>query len=200
METPPATANEKISRLKRLFRLAVMRGRLDANPFRHLGRIKVPARKVRVYSDAECYRLLDAARDATGPVDWALLITVALATAERRGEVLNTTWSDIDFGKLTISVSPKPDTPQTWEWRIKDSERRTLPPTQEVADLPASRRRKRPTLDPYVFIPTDRYGVIQQRRRGKHGTMEHSRLPLNNFGRSFRDLLKKAEIETGGIP
>ena len=82
-------------------------------------------------------RLLDAAGEPgrMDTPDWELLIVSALSTAMRRGELLNTTWADIDFEKLTISVSPKGDTKHTWEWRIKDSERRTLPLTTEVAEL-----------------------------------------------------------------
>lgn len=59
----PATANKKIGCLKRLFQLAVVRGRLDENPFRFVRHIKVPARQVRIYSDAECTRLLAAAKE-----------------------------------------------------------------------------------------------------------------------------------------
>ncbi len=193
----PATANKKIGSLKRLFQLAVVRGQLDENPFHYLSRVKVPARKVRVFSDEECNRLLDAARVTPGPVDWELLVAVALATAERRGELLNTTWSDVDFGKLTISVSPKQDTQHTWEWQIKDAERRTLPLTQEVADLLALKRREQPTLHPYVFIPTDRCRCIQERRRQKQWTTADGRCPVNNFNRGFRALLERAGIEKG---
>jgi len=45
----------------------------------------------------------------------------------RRGELLNTTWQDIDFERKTIDVAPKEDTKETWEWHIKDTDRRTLP-------------------------------------------------------------------------
>ena len=44
---------------------------------------------------------------------------------------LNTTWRDIDFAHMKIDVSPKRGREDTWEWHIKDTERRTLPLTTE---------------------------------------------------------------------
>jgi len=43
--------------------MAVVRGQLDENPFRFVRHIKVPTRQVRIYSDAECTRLLVAAKE-----------------------------------------------------------------------------------------------------------------------------------------
>jgi integrase len=57
---------------------------------------------------------------------------MALGTGMRRGELLNTTWRDIDFARMTVDVSPKKDREDTWEWHIKDTERRTLPLTAEL--------------------------------------------------------------------
>jgi len=33
----------------------------------------------------------------------------------RRGELLNTTWKDIDFERKTIDVAQKRKTPEIWE-------------------------------------------------------------------------------------
>jgi integrase len=195
----PATANKKIGSLKRLFQLAVRRGQLAENPFRHIQHIKVPTRKVHVYTDAECRRLLDAAATPWRPdsLDWELLIAVALSTAMRRGELLNTTWADIDFERLTITVSPKLETTHTWEWRIKDSERRRLPLTTDVAELLKTRRAAQTQLRPYVFIPPSRYPSIEERRQQGKWTLEDGRCPVNNFDRGFRALLERAAIENG---
>jgi len=35
-------------------------------------------------------------------------------------------WADIDFGEMAIDVTPKENTDETWEWKIKDTDRRTL--------------------------------------------------------------------------
>jgi len=198
----PATANKKIGCLKRLFQLAVVRGQLDENPFRYVRHIKVPARKVRVYNDQECTRLLNAASvpSRIDSPDWALLVVIALCTAMRRGELLNTTWADIDFDRLMISVSPKQNTTHTWEWRIKDSERRTLPLTNEVVELLRARRTGQTKLHPYVFISPARYECIQRLREQGKWTVRHGRCPVNNFDRGFRTLLEPGRDRTRRIP
>ena len=110
-----ATVNKKISGVKRLFQLSVARGQLEKNPFQHVPRPKVPRRKVHVYADEECDRLVRSAKEFfyhsnwSPCVPWDLLIVVALCTGMRRGELLNTTWWNIDFDRQTIDVSPKKD-------------------------------------------------------------------------------------------
>lgn len=192
-----AMTNEMVTSLKRLFQLAVIRGQLAPNPFRYIQRMKVPARPMRVFGDDECSRLLAAARESgrVDAPDLESLIIVALCTAMRRGELLNTTWADIDFDKLTISVSPKQNTAYTWEWRIKDSEHRTLPLTREVADLLMARRTTRTTAHPYVFIIPPRYQAIQACRDAGAWSLRDSRRPVNNFNRGFDTILKRAGIE-----
>ena len=71
-------------------------------------------------------------RNLEKSVKWDLIITVALATAMRRAELLNCTWADIDFDAQTIEVNPKQNTKDTWEWLIKDSDQRNLPLTEEI--------------------------------------------------------------------
>lgn len=75
---------------------------------------------IHIYNDAECERILKAAGDfiqdakADRMVRWDLLILVTLCTGLRQGELLNSTWSDIDFDEQTITVTPKDDLPETW--------------------------------------------------------------------------------------
>jgi integrase len=38
---------------------------------------------------------------------WDLLVIVALSTAMRRAELLNCTWTDIDFEKQVINITAK---------------------------------------------------------------------------------------------
>ena len=38
----------------------------------------------------------------------------------------------MDFETKTIEVSPKSDIEETWEWQSKDTDRRTLPLTEEL--------------------------------------------------------------------
>lgn len=195
----PATARKKVGNLKRLFQLAVQRGQLDENPFQYLRRPKVPKRPIHIYSEDECIRLINAAKDPSvgGRLRWDLLIQIALCTGMRRGELLNTTWRDVDFAGQKIHVSPKKDTLHTWEWNIKDTDRRTLPLPEELIQLLAEYQAEHPVGYPYVFVPPFRYDHIQGLRKKDKWTTRHGNSPLNNFGRSFKAILRRAGIETG---
>jgi integrase len=53
----------------------------------------------------------------------------------RKSELLNLTWSDVDFAEMTVEVAPKENTDETWEWKIKDTDRRSLPLIEGVDQL-----------------------------------------------------------------
>lgn len=194
----PATAAKKLRHLKRLFQLAVDRKQLDENPLWCIKMPKAPKKKVETYTPDECKRILKAARDMKDSVRWDLLIIVALTTAARRGELLNAVWGNIDFEKKTIEVSPKRNTPETWRWDIKDTERRTLPLTEEAVVLLAEHQAGRPSGYPYVFVPPARYDKIQRLRGRDKWSVSDSRLKvINNFGRQFGKILKRAAVREG---
>ena len=196
----PATVAKKIRHLKRLFQLAVDRDQLEVNPLRRLKQPRSPKRKVRVFSDEECRRLVLAAeqyeQESRHCLPWAILIRVALCTAMRRRELLNTTWRDIDFENMTIDVAPKKETQHTWEWHIKDTDRRILPLTPEVVKLLVEHQDKQPTGYPYVFIPADRYDHNQTQRKAGKWKLEHGVCPVNNFTRRFQTVLALGGIES----
>jgi integrase len=95
----PATVAKKLRSLKRMFQLAVERKQLDENPFRYVKLPRVPKQKIRVYTSEECDRLVKVASDVQDEslLEWDLVITLALTTGMRKGELLNLVWSDIDF-------------------------------------------------------------------------------------------------------
>lgn len=195
----PATVTKKLQQLKRLFQLAVNRKQLDENPFKTIEFPKTSQRKVETYTTDECSRILRAAcsQQSKGGVRWDLLITVALTTAMRKSELLNTVWSDIDFDAKTIDVSPKKDSAETWCWLIKDTERRTLPLTEEIVAVLAEHQNEQPEGYPYVFVPLYRYDRIQQLRQQDKWSLSDSRLKVvNNFRRKFKKILKRAGVKS----
>lgn len=195
-----ATAAKKLRHLKRLFQLARERGQLDDNPLRWVKQPKGPKKKVHVYTPDECSRLKKAAQQYQQEkpyLEWELLIRMALCTAMRWGELLNLTWRDIDFGNMTAEVAPKDDTDDTWEWRIKDTDRRMLPLTEEVTMLLANLQGCQPEGCPYVFVPVERYEHIQKLRRQGKWSVELGRCPINNFNRQFKVILTIAGIKEG---
>jgi integrase len=200
----PATVTKKLKHLKRLFQLAVNRKQLEENPFKHIDMPKVRKKKIRIYSDAECQRMMKAAQQYCREWNleccpqWDLLIIVALITAMRRAELLNCTWHDVDFEEQVINITPKEDTKHTWRWDIKDTDERTLPLTDEVTQLLVDHQAKQPEGYPYVFVPVSRYDFIQNLRGKGEWKYSDSRLKVvNNFTRQFEKILKSANVKKG---
>lgn len=199
----PATVGKKLRHLNRFFQLAIYRGQLEENPVRQVRRPRVPRQEIHIFNDDECLRLVRAAEDhfatqsgknRTQPITWPLLIRTGLCTGMRRGELLNTTWHDIDFEKKVISVAPKADTKSTWEWHIKDTDRRTLPLIDGLVDLFAKHQAEQPEGCTYVFVPVARYDYIQKLRKRGEWSVERGKNPINNFDRQFRTIRKRAGI------
>jgi len=193
------TANKKVRTVKRVFELAVLRGFLEVNPFRHLRGGRVPQQEIHVYSEDECHRLLKAAREFDDPegVNWELLIALALSTAMRCGELLNLVWRDVDFEQQIVKVSPKLAADKTWVWFVKDAERRTLSLTGDVLNIFLQHHEKQPEGSVYVLVPACRYEHIQQRRKGGKWSEQDGRIPINNFTRRFSRILERASIDSG---
>ncbi|MCP4713032.1 MAG: site-specific integrase [Planctomycetes bacterium] len=195
----PGTTRKKIVTLKRLFNLAVQRGQLEINPLQYVSKPKVAEGEIHVYRDQECQRMVKVAQDLKmgKSYRWDILILTALCTGMRRGELLNTTWRDIDFAGQKINVSPKEDTEHTWAWRIKDTDRRRLPLTDEVIQLLVEHQADQPEGHPYVFVPPRRYDKIQKARRQGQWTIRQGQCPLGNFRSQFLRILAHASIDQG---
>jgi len=199
------TVAKKLRHIKRVFTLAVNRKQLDDNPLQYIAMPKSTKKKVHIYTDAQCQRIEKAAQEYTlewnqeKSVKWDLIITVALASAMRRAELLNCTWADVDFDAQTIEVNPKENTKDTWKWLIKDSDHRTLPLTEEIVQMLVDHQAQQPEGYPYVFVPPARYDYIQNVLRPKGTwTLSDSRLKVvNNMKRSFDKILRKAGVKTG---
>ena len=194
------TVTKKVKHLKRVFQLAEDRGQLERHPLRKLRPPKVAKRKVRVFTDQECDELCKAARqyeEKGRPVKWELLIRMCLATGMRRGELMNTTWRNIDFANMTVDVSPKLDRTDTWEWHIKDTDHRTLPLTADLVKMLVELQMSQPEGNPYVFVPMARYEHIQELRRTRQWTIEKGRSPLSKFCHHFNNIRRRAGIGSG---
>ena len=197
----PATVAKKLRSLKRLFQLSVERKQLDENPFRYVKVPKTPRQKIRIYTAAEIDRMLRSAStlQKESILEWDLIITLALTTGMRRSELLNLVWHNVDFGEMTIEVSPKMDTHETWEWKIKDTDRRFLPLVEDVARLLIDLQGRRPEGYPYVFVPPNRYDHIQQALRpsGRWTLLNAKDTVVNNFWRQFEMIRLKANVDKG---
>lgn len=194
----PATVAKKVRSIKRIFQLAIDRGQLDKSPLARIKQPRTPKKKIRTYTDDECRRILRTSGEYSKLVRWDIMIILALSTGMRKGELLNAVWSDVDFDAQTIDVQDKEDTKNTWEWRIKDSDYRTLPLTEEVVSLLVDFQASQPEGYPYVLVPPSRYDHIQRLRKiGKWKFTNARNKVINNFSRQFNSIRTKAGVKKG---
>jgi integrase len=189
-----ATVIKKLKCVKHIFQLAVDRGQLEYNLLKRVKAPKAPKKKIEVYTPDECSRMIRVAGESKCSLRWDMLIALAVETGMRKNELLNLTWRDINFENICVDVSPKQDTEETWEWNIKDVDRRTVPVTEQMLALLVDYQMKRPGGYPYVFVPAKRYGYIQNlREQGKPAPTGRNKL-ITNFSRTFGQILKKAGL------
>jgi integrase len=100
----PATINRFQSSISAVFQKAIKWRCLKVNPVRGIPRGEETHRFGRSLSEKERKALLKACKGS----DWDrlyLLVTMALSTAARLGELLSLSWDDIDFKKNLASLS-----------------------------------------------------------------------------------------------
>ena len=188
-----ATVNKYIRTLRRVFNLAIEpRGYLQEgqNPFARIGERKKSQRPVR-YVSVEEYR---AAMNAAKKLWWKALISLAYGSGLRRGEILNLTWSDIEFDAQLIRIVPKKQDRHILEWEPKDHEMRTVPVSDGAIQLLADLQLESEEGHPYAFIPPKRLELILRRRRlGKWRTTSEI---INNMNRDFEVITRRAGVNT----
>ena len=97
----PATVNRELSVVSKIFTIAVRHERVDANPCQGVERFALDNERVRYLTENEEQRLFKAMGDNTQLKD---IVTVALHTGMRRGEIFNLTWFDLDFDRAVMHV------------------------------------------------------------------------------------------------
>ncbi|NGX35427.1 MAG: Tyrosine recombinase XerC [Candidatus Anoxychlamydiales bacterium] len=92
-----ATANRYLSVISHVFTVACKEwGWLRENPLSLVSKLKEPNGRVRFLSDDERERLLTACGSSKNPYLYTIVV-LALSSGMRLGEILNLTWSDVDF-------------------------------------------------------------------------------------------------------
>jgi integrase len=93
-----ATVNRYLSTLSQVFSLAQDKGLIETNPCRGIRRGGEKSRFGRALSNQERDKLLEQCK-ASGWDRLQLLVTMALSTGARCGELFSLTWNDIDVKK-----------------------------------------------------------------------------------------------------
>jgi len=88
----PATVNRDLATIKTLFNKAVEWGKLEESPAKKVKFLREPSGRLRYLEKEEIRKLLSNCSPRLKPI-----VTVALFTGMRRGEILGLKWQDIDF-------------------------------------------------------------------------------------------------------
>jgi len=96
----PATINRDLSRLRHMLNIAVEWELLEESPMQGMKFLRENNARTRYLSVGECHRLIDS---CMAPHIRAI-VTVALHTGMRLGEILNLRWQDLDFSSGFILV------------------------------------------------------------------------------------------------
>jgi len=137
-----SSVNIEIRHLKAAFTKAVQWGYMEKNPFKGIKLFTIPEAAPKFFSKREMTQLLEIIKET-----WLRdMVVFAVDTGIRIGELVNVTWSDIDFQNRRIRISHKDD------FVTKTREERIVPMNDEVFDLLVGLKRN----GDYVFSTTDR--------------------------------------------
>lgn len=121
------TVNRDIEVVRRLLYWAADEGFLPANPIARVRLVRERRARRPVMSVAEEVKLLAAASKHL-----RLIVTAALDTGMRRGELLNQQWEDVDFDRKLISVTHS---------KTPEGEHRLIPMTERLHGMLVDRRK-----------------------------------------------------------
>jgi integrase len=98
----PGIANNALAVLKKLMNWCLDRGMIDLNPINGLKPPRKPVARDRVLTDEELTRLWSVAEDQGYP--FGPLVQMLMLTGQRRNEVSEMQWSEIDFARATWTI------------------------------------------------------------------------------------------------
>ena len=158
----PATINKEMGLLRNAFNVAIKEWEwCRDNPVQRVRMETVNNQMERWLTAKEEASLL-----AASPAWLQDIITFALHTGMRRGEILNLQWQDIDFGRETLVVM-----------KSKNKQRRTIPLNRQVFELLVLKQEHRRQDSQFVFT-----------------TANGTPISPRNLARGFQKARKKANI------
>ena len=123
---------------------------------------------------------------------WKALLALAYTSGGRRHELLNLTWSDIDFETQTVRFAPKQASGSILGWEPKDHQIREVPIPSETLQLLVNLQFETEEASPYVFISKVRLGHILGRR--SKGNWEPDSEIVNNLVRDLKVMCRHATV------
>jgi len=144
----PATINRELSVLSKIFTVAIRLEEAESNPCQNVERFALDNQRVRYLTEEEENRLFKAIGDDQLLRD---VVTVALHTGMRRGEIFNLKWFDVDFGRGTLQVL-----------KTKTKLNRSIPMNTRVREV----LNLQPRTSEYVFTSPRTKGRLVDLKKG----------------------------------
>ncbi|MGI8468349.1 MAG: tyrosine-type recombinase/integrase [Pyrinomonadaceae bacterium] len=162
----PATVNYHLAILSKIFSLAIDAGVLENNPCRKVKKLKLNNQRTRTLSFDEEQKLFSVLKENELV---ARIVTVAIHTGLRRGEIFNLKWFDADFGRGMLQVRES-----------KSGKKRVVPMNATIRNLLSGLKRK----SEYIFPSPKTGGKLTEIKRSfSRALMEAG---INDF--HFHDL------------
>src|SRR5438477_6940369 len=174
----PATINRDLSRLRHMLNLAVEWELLEESPMQGIKFLRENNARTRYLSLDECHRLIDS---CMAPHIRAI-VTVALHTGMRLGEILNLRWQDLDFSSGFILVQDS-----------KNGQARQVPMDSMISTL----LRSWPRLSDLVFTSVLTGGRIVDVRTGFQNACKRAGLTDLHF-HDLRHTFASQFVMSGG--
>lgn len=181
---------------KTLFKEAAKDGVVGVNPFDEIARPKCTTSEWCYLKSDGFHKLLEVTPTLKEKVLYALAYTAGL----RESEALALYWTDIDFDKGRVRITPRPETKEYPPFDVKDSDVRTIPLPELTLNLLIRLQLESPDNVPFVIM--DKQGC--QRIRDKWQKCCEQKRPWfnrywsNNIIRNFHRRVLWAGIETNG--
>jgi integrase len=131
-----ATVNRSLATLKHIFSRAVEWGLITENPAKGVKLYKEDNGRLRYLTEEEITRLLSICEG-----DLRDIVSLAIYTSMRRGEILSLRWEDVNLDLQFIHVV-----------NTKSRESRDIPMAREVFEMLLNRKRRMEEGQEYVFI------------------------------------------------
>lgn len=188
---------------KTIFSAAVGWGLIAKNPFSHIKRPKLTAKRWHYLTAEQFTQLLNAQSGKhTVRLRHKVIYSLAYCCGLRLGEITNLMWNDIDFDKGDIRIESRPATAENPPFVVKDKEARQVPMPEHLLNLLVDLKSYNDATDqtPYVALTEQQHQTAvkkwkeyQQQKRGWV-----NRDMQNNTLTTFKRHVRWAEIGPDG--
>lgn len=176
-EVSDATINRDLSVLRHILYWAVDNSLLLSNPLVRMRMVRERRKKRRVLSVADEALLLSGCTKYFRPI-----VTMAVDTGMRRGELLQQRWEDVDFARRLLSVTRS---------KTPEGEAREIPLTSRVYTLLSDRRAKEGLIFTYHGRPIHLIKTAWKRALERSGV---PRLRFHDLRHTYATRLMEAGV------